>query len=678
MSYVVNRLHQRNHNRSPRGRALLFESLEPRLLMAFDYAIAFASDTLPAHAVTGFTSSGTAKLVLTNNSLATPAATGKADIFVYAHPVGALDATGDILLGKYSNATTNITIGHSGSPITVSLKLPTTASADQYDIVAIAKRSAAYGGAEVTEVTGQPLSVDSQVLDIKGEVTAVTLPTSLISGSTTATGTVTIKFTNVGNIAVPAGAVIGMGANLVRTSDSQSFYIDGFAAAKAGGMKVGATITKTFSITIPRNVESGTYQIEGGGNFMPTGPAAPAPVDVHGTNNSSTFLKTVTVTQGTVDLTATISAPALPSLFIQGVTAPFKVTVSFKNAGTVPLDADNNAAIQLVARRVAGGGDYQFASIPNIQIGGLAPGKTAKPQTYTVNLNYVTPGQYNLVAIVTDQTLNQDNNSANDTVVDSHLITVSPPTVDLEPTLLTSTLTGTVAGLKAGTASVTIANHGNVTTKGYTVQIFGTVDGTILPSSPVLGTLTSATGAIPSGGTLKATVNIHAPGPLLSKNYELVAKVSLVTQGDINLANNNLTGNTFTAMAVADDKVFGNVVPSGMLFTQTGGETSNGLSKGTSGEMTGVGTNTAGSSYFVDVSLSSYGVKTAGLSMFFGGEFISHGIGLSYNSGSAPVSLDGCTIVFSKSSVGATGTFTVRADAAWGLDSDVNGFFRFV
>lgn len=684
MSHVVNPLRSFHHNRSSRGRALLIEALEPRLLMAFDYSLAFTSDTLPAHAVAGFTSTGTAKLVLTNNTLAAPAATDKADIFVYAHPTGSLDATGDILLGKYSNATTNIKKGRSGSPIKVTLKLPANASANQYDILAIAKRPVAKGGAEVTEVTGQHLTVDSQALDIKGEVTAVNLPTSLISGSASAKGTVTIKFTNVGNIAVPAGAVIGMSADLVRTSDSKSFYTDGFAAAKAGGMKVGATITKTFSITIPRDVESGTYQIEGGGGFMQTGPNAPAPVDVHGTNNGSTFLSnTVTVTQGTVDLTATISATALPSLLIQSVTAPFKVTVSFKNAGTVPLDAGNNAMIQLVARRVDGGGDYPFEQISNIQIGGLAPGKTAKPQTYTVNLNYVPPGDYNLVAIVYDQALNQDNNAANDTVVDSRVITVSQPTVDLVPTLWTSTLTGTVAGMKAGTAAVTVVNQGNVLAKGYKVEIFGTVDGTILPSSAILGTYTPTAGAISAGGTVKATVKIYAPGPLVSKEYKLVAKVTLLDskQGDINPANDNLTGNTLTATAVVDDKILGDVVPSGMLFTQSGEETYDGFFKGTSGEMTGVGTNTAGSSYSIGVTASTSIVKTAYLCMFFGGDFTGHNIALIYATGRAPTSVDGCTIVFSKSSIGSVGKFDIKVDAwgaAWGLSADVSGYFRFV
>jgi hypothetical protein len=355
------------------------------------------------------------------------------------------------------------------------------------------------------------------------------------------------------------------------------------------------------------------------------------------------------------------------------------VTANIINAGTVNLDVGNQANIQLVARPFGENGNAEDIPLAltkfSVPISKLAPGKSVGT-SFTVDLTDFNPLNYNLVAIVTDQTLNQDNNPGNDDVAGPHPIDVVDPFVDLQAIAVTTTLPATVAGLKSGTVSVTVHNAGNNPAKGYSVEVFATSSGTISNSSISIGKTTSAGGTIAVGASPKISVNILTPGPVIAKDYILVARVEPITQQDSDSSNNDIQVATFHVLPIVDDHILGDVIPSAIAFTQVGPVSDDGESTGTGGNAIGVGGNNLTTPYSNIVVLQENLLKTSLLNFTFVGN-ISHGITLTYTNMIAPVSLDGLTLVFSNSSVGAIGKFTTTADANWDLSKTVTGFFRF-
>src|SRR4029079_9175913 len=96
---------------------------------------------------------------------------------------------------------------------------------------------------------------------------------------------------------------------------------------------------------------------------------------------------------------------------------------------------------------------------------------------------------------------------------------------------------------------------GNVTSTGYTVEVFATDDGNIPGGATPIGTASSLTAKINPGASLNVPVSIAVPAAVSNHAYTLVARVTLA--GDTNAGNNTKAAGTLTATPTPP--VFGNL-----------------------------------------------------------------------------------------------------------------------
>jgi hypothetical protein len=278
-------------------------------------------------------------------------------------------------------------------------------------------------------------------------------------------------------------------------------------------------------------------------------------------------------------------------------------------------------------------------------------------------------GTYDVVITATDSLANRDTNSGNDTI--SVVTTISAPFVDLTLDAANTNLSGNVVGGSAGRTTVTLHNLGNVSSTGYTVEVFATDGGAIPGGATPIGTLTSPNAKIGPGGTLSVPVSITVPAAASNHAYTLVARVTL--GNDIDHGNDTLAAGTLTATPTPP--VFGNL-PAQITFDETQlqvvGPQSTELGTISFAGQTG---NADGFHYtIIDTSFTS---KTATFqldinplgNLWFTMTFF----------GTHAGKLDGKTIIFQSSKSGAAGKIVVdTGSVASGLNVGDTAYFRLV
>ena len=206
-----------------------------------------------------------------------------------------------------------------------------------------------------------------------------------------------MKVTNVGNVALPSGQKInieidafdGTTTTVLKTLTAQS--------VTALGANLSATFTAT-GVTLPLGLAAGTYNIVAvaDSSSLLTG-------DTNRGNNTATSPSTMTVTQGTVNLSGifgtlwTLPATTTTAKALTGYTS-----IKLTNTGTVPLPSGQSVNIAVFAHNTTTNADTPLVTLTSQLISALAANGTATFNPYVNKAaGYLPAGTYQIEATVT-------------------------------------------------------------------------------------------------------------------------------------------------------------------------------------------------------------------------------------------------------------------------------------
>jgi hypothetical protein len=654
--------HMRAAPNRPRRRPLASAAaavdwLEPRLLLAGQYTVTSFVHPFPDQVVAGVQLKDTTTVKISNLANHEFALTDKADIRVFAHPTGAGDASGDRELGAKLNQTIGVKVG-GVKTFHIPLTLPADLALGSYDLLVVADAPGT-STPVASPLSGQSFIVADAFVDLVTTIAKATLPTAAVSGSG-AGGSVQVTITNGGNVNTPAAqkAQIQLFARPDGGGDDVPLALVQNVAT--GNLKPGGAKTVTAKFTFPKGLGTGSYHV--------VAVVTASVSDADTSNNAAAANPGVPVTLGEIDLATSVGKSTVPAAVIANGNAKYSLQVSVANDGNIATAKDEKVQIQVFARPVGGGQDLLLTTVSNVSVGNLAPTKFKTFNVSVFQQSFLT-GQYNLVAVVTDNVLNAETNTANNAAAGAATVTVAGPFVDLSADAATTALGGTVAAGKKGSASVTLKNLGNTaSTGGYTVEVFATDGGTIDGTAVKVGTATSASAKIDAGKTLKVNVPLTLPEPGALHTYTLVARVTKA--GDTNSANDTkaFAGQVTVQAALS---ILGQL-PATIAFTET--STSSFFPFiNSAGTFTGTGGSSASGTY-----------TYAAFDLFPGGGDVKLTL-TGVEGGPATVtlqptatlnSLSGKTLVFVKSIANSDGSFIAEAITAYGITKEVRGFFR--
>ena len=410
-----NRIPENFENNNTAVSGQVFEVLQ----LDFDLTGEFrAGGGLQPAIVLGSAAAGTYRVQVTNSASSTsvPPKGATVGVQVFARPLGAADASQDVLLNTrdVSVSLNNLQPGRS-RPASVKVAIPGNMTAGDYQIVLKVD-----GDNDIVEtddtnnesLLGQTVSVAAPFVDLTAVIgSKVKLPSAVVAGDATKIK-LPVEIKNEGNVAIARGQKISVRVVAQRVGDQAQVQVGTFENISISGLKPDAVKKLNLNVTLPIGLD-GDYQLlaqidsaaEVDEKFEDNNEAATDPAD------------TITVADGFVDLTAVIGSKAkLPSMLLSGDGTTIKLPVEIKNEGNVAIAKGQVISVGIVARRVSDGAEVQVATFNNVSISSLKPDKVKK-----LNFNITLPGDldgdYQLVARVDSSSQLVESNESNNEAV---------------------------------------------------------------------------------------------------------------------------------------------------------------------------------------------------------------------------------------------------------------------
>jgi hypothetical protein len=509
--------------------------------------------TVPTTLVAGTLASGSVQVIVTNRagSTATLPAGAAVGVQVVARPVGATDASQDVVINRTA---VNVGVGTlapgKAKLVNVPLQFPATLPPGQY--VLVAKVDPANAVAESDETNNEAalanatVTVSSPFSDLALTVNSGTV---LPAGTVIADGatTVPLKFdiANTGNVAIAPGQTASLTVVARRVSDGQDFQLGTFTGIGIGGLGSNRSKTVAVSPTLPLTLPAGQYV------FVAT-LATAVLTDDPANNTTSTQAAgygPVTVQAGVIDLGVTLAGDAFPPAIVQGGVTNGAVKVNVANLGNMGLPAVQRVNVAVALRPVgdpSGASDVPIGAATNVSVARLAAGAVR-----TLTVNCTTPislanGDYVFVATVTPVEPLAETSVVNNTAVGG-TVTVALPFVNVGIATAGTTFMPVVVTGAQASGYVTLENLGNIAAVGpVSIQFYASTTGELAGAQPV-GGKTVTISLAPGATTAAIFTTITLPPGLATTNYTLFAKIVAAGMGDVTTANDVAVAGTVTA-----------------------------------------------------------------------------------------------------------------------------------
>ena len=511
-----------------------------------------AEVSLPSQVVAGDGTKVRLPLEVTNNgNLPIPANTNIA-VHVVARPLaGGADVDVATIDG--------ISIGGLASgqtlPLVVKVFLPQGGLDGEYQLVAEMDSSDVVNESlednnEAATAVSSPINVAPGFFDLTGAVGAeVSLPSQVVAGDGTKVR-LPLEVTNNGNLPIPANtniAVHVVARPLAGGADVDVATIDGISI---GGLASGQTLPLVVKVFLPQGGLDGEYQL-----VAEMDSSNVVNESLEDNNEAATAVSSpINVAPGFFDLTGAVGAEvSLPSQVVAGDGTKVRLPLEVTNNGNLPIPANTNIAVHVVARPLAGGADVDVATIDGISIGGLASGQTLPLVVKVFLPQGGLDGEYQLVAEmdssnVVNESL-EDNNEAATAV--SSPINVAPGFFDLtgavgaEVSLPSQVVAGDGTKVRL---PLEVTNNGNLPIPANTNIAVHVVARPLAGGADVdVATIDGISiGGLASGQTLPLVVKVFLPQGGLDGEYQLVAEMD-----SSNVVNESLEDNNEAATAVS-------------------------------------------------------------------------------------------------------------------------------
>jgi len=382
-----------------------------------DLAGTIATVTLPPSILSGSTSSGKVTGVLSNNGTGPVPAGKTVDIQLFARPAGALDNSGDVLVGTLSNlAVGGLAAGQSKS-YSANVSIPGSLGAGEFNIVASFDSS---GDVEESNEANNAvtstytLTAAAAFVDLTATVGSTKLPANTVSGSG-AKIALPITIRNAGNSALASGAAVQVKvfAHLVSAGDSHAGDVVVATLNNQSLTKLAAGKTKAInaSVVLDASLASGSYQL------YAVIDSAGAVAESNEENNGvlTDLAKPIVVTQGFVDLSVVVTTAPVLTTFVNGKAKKVTATITITNNGNIALAKLTTVDAAFILRTVPGLSDTTLLSVVDFSVSSLGAGKSkklAKPVTIAAG----TPaGTWRIVGRLDGFSDTNENNNAGQT-----------------------------------------------------------------------------------------------------------------------------------------------------------------------------------------------------------------------------------------------------------------------
>jgi FKBP-type peptidyl-prolyl cis-trans isomerase FkpA len=435
--------------------------------------------------------------------------------------------------------------------------------------------SAAYGG------SGNGVVPPNASLEFTVTLLKITKPTLVVSGNGNAiksgdNSPSTTDGTDFGTL--PAKTVSSSAHTFVVTSQTGAF-VSGTTISVTGADPNDFIInstptksdgTKTFTVTFkPMRPGVRTAVIH-----VNTGIATNSDYSFTVKGNSSAY----------TDIVPTLGKTSLPGTVILHSTPSFTVPLTIQNIGTSALPGGASTDVHFFLKNKATGRQISFPqSTPALNVSNLGPGAS---QTFNLSLKLpstLTPGTYQLVAVINNKHGVPETLSSNDTIISTQTFTIEPVTTNLTGDLISSTLPKSIIARQpiSGTITVNVRNAGNQKMPaGQQITL------TVLAKNITTGETTTLTVSGPlsvsnlAGHTSQRfTVPVSFPKGLVTAGYHYEVQIKPVQ----NLAQSNTaddliaktTGNATLSLQVAQPDISATLGNSTLPKTVKAGSSTN-------------------------------------------------------------------------------------------------------
>jgi hypothetical protein len=542
----------RRAGRLGKGLGSLLDALEPRQLMAVDFAGSFGA--MPASVLSGAAQSVT--LNLSNNG--DTAAGGKVQVAVYAVPEGVdFDVNSAVSAGTFSVASKLAAGASTGAGLTVTVDggLP----AGNYRLVAVINsdgKQAEPNQANNT-VESDLFAVAQPDYDLTGSFLSKTkVPSTLVLG-TAGKGKVQATITNGGTatlakkvtvgvvvVARPVGA-LGSSQDRVLTRPNTTVAV--------GGLAQGRSKTVNLPVTFPADLAAGAYDL-----ILITdvgaGPAGAGALSESSESNNETVYATSNLTVATafVDLDIQTASEAFASTVLGGSTANGSVVL--ENKGNIK--ASGNVNVLFYATTTGDIADGVIVGQKSFTVS-LAPGQTSSALKQTLTLPTGDESQlYTLIAKILPTGFT-DTHAENDTQ-EAGTVTTSPATVDLQIQSASNPFSGSLAGGSTGRGTVKIQNLGTAGASGAVTVTYYASTTLSIEGAVQIGTTTTNLTLAPGKTSGSINVDLVLPNPESTTAYTILAAVTSTAPLTDNNADNNVTNGLGTVSATHLQTVWDN------------------------------------------------------------------------------------------------------------------------
>lgn len=371
----------------------------------------------------------------------------------------------------------------------------------------------------------------------------IRVPVLPVTSDGRVTLTVPVKVTNIGGLAVTGtNSFADVQIYLHDTTTGDETLVTTLAHQNLKGLGLNGSKTFNVKTTLPLGFSGGTYsfvaRINGEQAITESNPLNSTPL----VNNSAASVATITVAQGHVDLLGSLVSETFPPAVVSDAAFSGKLVVRVTNEGNVSLPSSQKITLQIRANN--GTGDVVMATVSNISVGNLKPGKT---KDVTININDtggLPTGTYTIQALITPTTALPEDQTNNNLITQ----TASGQTFTIVSGASFTNLTGVLAKSTVpltrlhdtqikGSLQVTVTNLGNTTlSPGQKLRLEIYANDIPLTVTPLL-----AAGGLKPGQTRTFTANINVPAGLDAGVYVLKARIDADPSVESDLSDNLIT-----------------------------------------------------------------------------------------------------------------------------------------
>ncbi len=358
---------------------------------------------------------------------------------------------------------------------------------------------------------------------ITGTLIVSSLP-GTVTDAETSKGEVFVRLGNSGGLTLPSNQQVKVEVLLLNTSTNATTVISkGFTAESDKTWATSAgNDTFSFPVTVPKNMATGTYDVEVQLEYAPGLIQSVTPTTTIVDQNGTSSPIVLTVVHASADLKPTFSAASPGKVTVSGSTMSMTVPVTITNVGTLPVSTatpTTDVDITLVGSNST---MTAIGAIAHQKLGGLGVGKSVTVEVPVTIPTNMTLGTFTYEVQVNNSSAISETDTANNSATASAAIIGA---------LITTSLPGTLSHSISATGAVDVAfkNSGGLTlpsNQDVKVEILleNTANNATTAISTGFVTISDKTWAAPAG-TDTFAIKVTVPADMTPGTYDVEALV---------------------------------------------------------------------------------------------------------------------------------------------------------